>query len=231
MGASAAGLFGPSFVALHSWQAAFWAGGALLLLLVPLLYLYLPESTRFLLNRDPQDPRIGRTLARIEPALAVPQGTRFTTTERKTAGLPLELNPIWHDLTAGFRLIWQNPLIRCSLLALVLRVLSAGVNSVVVIFFIAETLGRPTADLAWLGTANGAAQVLTGSLVVAAAHRAALPVTLLGSMGTMVLGATAMALAPQFGVLVAGVILTSLGNAPANIAQAALDLPSRRSPC
>lgn len=32
-----------------------------------------------------------------------------------------------------------------------------------------------------------------------------------------------MALAPQFGVLGAGVILTSLGNAPANIAQAALE--------
>ncbi|MFC6591863.1 hypothetical protein ACFP81_07480 [Deinococcus lacus] len=77
--------------------------------------------------------------------------------------------------------------------------------------------------MAWLGTANGVAQVLTGSLVVAAAHRAALPATLLGGLGVMVLGAIAIALAPGFWVLIAGVILTSLGNAPANIAQTTLE--------
>src|SRR5690606_2210024 len=43
LGASVAGLIGPTFVALHSWQSALWAGGAALLLFVPFLYHYLPE--------------------------------------------------------------------------------------------------------------------------------------------------------------------------------------------
>lgn len=137
----------------------------------------------------------------------------------QSAALP----PLGQELLTGFRSIWQDCLIRSSLLALTLRVMSAGINSVVVIFFIAQVLKQPTTDLAWLGTTNGLAQVLTGSLVVAAAHRAALPITLSSGMGLMVLGALVMALAPQFWVLIAGVILTSLGNAPANIAQATLE--------
>jgi AAHS family 4-hydroxybenzoate transporter-like MFS transporter len=89
LGASVAGLSGPTFVALHSWKLSLWIGGAVLLLLVPFLYLYLPESCRFLLNRNPQDPRIARTLRRIEPGLVAPDGTRFTTVEHKAEGLPL----------------------------------------------------------------------------------------------------------------------------------------------
>ncbi|WP_261664451.1 MFS transporter [Deinococcus sp. Marseille-Q6407] len=107
-----------------------------------------------------------------------------------------ERGRIWQELMAGLRLIGQDRLISSSLLALSLRVLSGGINSVVVLFFIAQTLGQSATDLVWLSTANGVAQVLTGSLVVAAAHRAALPVTLLGGLGVMVLGATAIALAP-----------------------------------
>jgi AAHS family 4-hydroxybenzoate transporter-like MFS transporter len=47
LGASIAGLIGPTLVAYHSWQAAFWAGGGLLLAFVPFLYLYLPEILPF----------------------------------------------------------------------------------------------------------------------------------------------------------------------------------------
>ncbi|MBB5987530.1 MFS transporter [Sphingobium lignivorans] len=89
LGASAAGLFGPSFVQYHSWEAAFWAGGVLLLLFVPLLWLRLPESCRFLLIRNPSDPRIGEILRRIDPGFSFTPSTRFTTTEVKAEGLPL----------------------------------------------------------------------------------------------------------------------------------------------
>jgi len=89
LGASIAGLFGPTIVALHSWQAAFWAGGGLLLLFVPFLYLHLPESCRFLIMRDPADVRIGRTLARVDPAFRIEPGTFFTTSEARPSGMPL----------------------------------------------------------------------------------------------------------------------------------------------
>jgi AAHS family 4-hydroxybenzoate transporter-like MFS transporter len=89
LGASIAGLFGPSFVEYHSWQAGFWAGGALLLLFVPFLYLYLPESCRFLIIKNPRDPRIGRILRRVDPGFTFAPGTRFTTVEAVTSGIPL----------------------------------------------------------------------------------------------------------------------------------------------
>jgi len=89
LGASIAGLFGPTIVALHSWQAAFWAGGGLLLLMVPFLYLHLPESCRFLIVRDPTDARIGRTLQRVDPAFRAAPGTVFTTSEASPSGIPL----------------------------------------------------------------------------------------------------------------------------------------------
>jgi len=89
LGASVAGLVGPTFVAYHSWQSALWAGGVALLLFVPLLYVHLPESCRYLLTRDPSDPRIGMTLRKIDPALDCPAGTSFTTTEAQTRGSPI----------------------------------------------------------------------------------------------------------------------------------------------
>ncbi|WP_165357580.1 MFS transporter [Sphingosinicella sp. CPCC 101087] len=89
LGASAAGLFGPTFVAWHSWQLAFWVGGVLLLAFIPFLWLHLPESCRFLLVRNPEDPRIGEILRRVDPNFTFAPGTRFTTAEVKGAGLPL----------------------------------------------------------------------------------------------------------------------------------------------
>lgn len=89
LGASAAGLFGPTFVKLHSWHLAFWVGGTLLLAFVPFLWLRLPESCRFLLVKNPQDPRIGETLKRVDPSFTYAAGTTFTTTEVKSEGLPL----------------------------------------------------------------------------------------------------------------------------------------------
>lgn len=89
LGASVAGLVGPTFVAYHSWQAALWAGGAALLLFVPFLYVYLPESCRFLMIRDPRDPRISQTLRKIDTSLDCPPGTTFVTTEAQTRGSPI----------------------------------------------------------------------------------------------------------------------------------------------
>ena len=89
LGASVAGLVGPSFVAYHSWQSALWAGGGALLLFVPFLYVRLPESCRYLMTRDPRDPRLAATLRRIDPALDCPPDTTFVTTEARTHGSPV----------------------------------------------------------------------------------------------------------------------------------------------
>jgi AAHS family 4-hydroxybenzoate transporter-like MFS transporter len=89
LGASLAGLIGPSFVYYHSWQAAFWFGGGLLLLAIPFLYIYLPESARYLILRQPDDPRIGALLKRVDPGFVPVPGAHFVTAEEKTTGSPL----------------------------------------------------------------------------------------------------------------------------------------------
>jgi len=103
LGASIAGLVGPSFVAFHSWQSAFWAGGAALLLFVPFLYARLPESCRYLITRNPDDPRVGATLRRIDPGFDYPPGTRFTTAEARTHGSPVAA--LFSDGRAGMTLL------------------------------------------------------------------------------------------------------------------------------
>ncbi len=86
LGASAAGLLGPTFVAWKGWESAFWAGGLVLLAFIPLLMRTLPESCRFLVGRDDGDAQIGRTLRRVDPLLTVPADAQFITTEPKIAG-------------------------------------------------------------------------------------------------------------------------------------------------
>lgn len=60
------------------WQAVFLAAGALTLLLVPLLIVALPESLRRLVLRQVEENRIRAILRRVNPALIVPAGARFT---------------------------------------------------------------------------------------------------------------------------------------------------------
>lgn len=86
LGASVAGLIGPSFVHVHSWQLAFWVGGGLLLLTIPLLYAYLPESSRFLLVKKPDDPRIGAYLTKVDPAFRPLPGAKYSAGEEQVKG-------------------------------------------------------------------------------------------------------------------------------------------------
>ncbi|MGH8289599.1 MAG: MFS transporter [Steroidobacteraceae bacterium] len=68
------------------WPALFYLGGAIPLLLVPILGWYMPESLRFLVVRRPQDPRIRTLLARTAPNFEVPEGARYVITgERQKA--------------------------------------------------------------------------------------------------------------------------------------------------
>jgi AAHS family 4-hydroxybenzoate transporter-like MFS transporter len=89
LGAALGGLLGPTFVAYLSWRAAFWTGGVVLLITTALLYLRLPESVRYWLLRDPSDPRIGETLAKVDPNFSAPPGSTFVTDEPAGRGLPL----------------------------------------------------------------------------------------------------------------------------------------------
>jgi len=59
------------------WEGAFWVGGIMPLLLVPVMLLSLPESLSFRATRDPADPRIPRTIRRIAPDVTLRSDERF----------------------------------------------------------------------------------------------------------------------------------------------------------
>ncbi len=89
LGAAAAGWIGSFLIAHYSWHVPFWIGSAALLVAVPFLYLYLPESIRYLVVKNDRDPRIGGTLRKIDPAFTAAAGITYTTAESKARGIPL----------------------------------------------------------------------------------------------------------------------------------------------
>jgi AAHS family 4-hydroxybenzoate transporter-like MFS transporter len=61
---------------LYGWQVGFYLAGILPLLALPLL-LAVPESLAFRVARDPHDPRVGRLIRRMDPAVLLTGGERF----------------------------------------------------------------------------------------------------------------------------------------------------------
>jgi AAHS family 4-hydroxybenzoate transporter-like MFS transporter len=51
----------------YGWHIAFWIGTGMPLLLLPLIYLYLPESPKFLAARNPDDPRLQAIVTALMP--------------------------------------------------------------------------------------------------------------------------------------------------------------------
>jgi AAHS family 4-hydroxybenzoate transporter-like MFS transporter len=61
---------------LYGWQVGFWLAGVLPLLAVPLMLL-LPESLAFRVSRDPVDPRIGRSIRKLDREIVFSGFERF----------------------------------------------------------------------------------------------------------------------------------------------------------
>jgi len=73
VGAFAAGFTAPWIASRWGWHGFFVVGGILPLVLSAALFAWLPESVRFLLARNPRDPRIAKILARIDPEVRTAQ--------------------------------------------------------------------------------------------------------------------------------------------------------------
>lgn len=99
------------------WRGAFYIGGILPLLLLPLVYFGLPESIRFRVGRNPADPRIGRLLRQIDPSLEFAEKQHFALQEPPPKG---KARPV----TALF----QNGLLRMTALVWLAYLLAFMVN-------------------------------------------------------------------------------------------------------
>jgi MFS transporter, AAHS family, 4-hydroxybenzoate transporter len=89
LGASFAGFVSAYLIPAFGWRSVLYLGGALPIALVPLLIVRLPESIRHLVLKGDQPARVRDILARIAPALAIPEGTRFTLGEQRGHGVPV----------------------------------------------------------------------------------------------------------------------------------------------
>ncbi len=67
-GSAASGAVAAFLIDDYGWQSGFLIGGLVPLLCVPLLLLLVPESLKYRTERDPADPAIARTIARMDPS-------------------------------------------------------------------------------------------------------------------------------------------------------------------
>jgi len=87
LGSAFGGLIAANLLSSHGWQAVFFAGGVLTLVLLPVFWGFLPESVRFLALRGTEERRVARILARIDHRFDEVQAIHLLTEETRTPGI------------------------------------------------------------------------------------------------------------------------------------------------
>ena len=78
LGGVVGGLVGGPIIAAYGWPAIFYLGGVVPLLLCVAIYLWLPESVRFLATKPGAEADIGRILGRIDRGYVYKPGDSFS---------------------------------------------------------------------------------------------------------------------------------------------------------
>lgn len=94
LGSMVAGVVSAQTVPTYGWQGVFVIGGVLPLLLVPILFFFMPESIRYLVSRQKGPERVSRIIHQMHPDLGVDADTHFVVEEETATG-----NSVWQLLT------------------------------------------------------------------------------------------------------------------------------------
>src|SRR5580698_6922222 len=89
VGAALGGFLAAALIPAFGWRAVFLLGGAVPLLLVPILALRLPESVRFLVLTGRAPQRVAELLGLIGPQSNITAATRFVVHEPALPGIPV----------------------------------------------------------------------------------------------------------------------------------------------
>jgi MFS transporter, AAHS family, 4-hydroxybenzoate transporter len=89
VGAALGGLLAAALIPLVGWRSVFVVGGAVPLLLVPILAQLLPESVRFLVLTGRAPRQVAELLGSISPKASFAPATRFVVHEPELTGIPV----------------------------------------------------------------------------------------------------------------------------------------------
>lgn len=145
LGSTLGGLVSAPLISRFGWESVFILGGALPLLLLPVLHFFLPESARFLATRPNSEARVAPILRRIDPSLspaafirsmaeeaaAAPPGRRFPVFELFADGRARVTMLLWlaffmNLLVMYFLVNWLPSLLKSSGLPLSIAILSTA---------------------------------------------------------------------------------------------------------
>jgi AAHS family 4-hydroxybenzoate transporter-like MFS transporter len=105
IGPAIGGLVASGLVQQHGWAPLFQVGGVVPLVLLPVLWLALPESSRFLIARGAPSARIAKNLKRVFPGETFPADAVYTHNEANVRKAPVA--DVFRDgRGAGTILLW-----------------------------------------------------------------------------------------------------------------------------
>lgn len=89
IGAASGGFLASALLPTYGWPSVFLVGGAVPLLLLPLLLALLPESARLLILQQRGGRAVARYVAAIDPGLPLDGAVRFVSSEEAGRGVPV----------------------------------------------------------------------------------------------------------------------------------------------
>ncbi len=176
LGGVVGGLLGSWLIPAYGWTALFYVGGALPIVLAPVLAALLPESVGFLVHSGAPPARIAATLRRLYPAAPLPDGTRFLAPTAVSRSVPVGrlfapgqafgTAMLWISFFVAFMLLvtntaWSPILLRAGGMEVARSAIAMAV------FNLGSVAG--TVVVGWAITRFGAAAVLPACFVLASA--------------------------------------------------------------
>lgn len=154
-GSAASGAVAAWLLDIYGWESGFWIGGLVPLICVPLLILFVPESLKFRAERDPADPRIARTVRRLDRRIELRGDELFVLNATQAKGRKAKLLDVFSEGRAWMTgLIWAA----CALSMTNIALMGAWLPS-----FFQEMAGIPIQEfaiVAMIGYLGGVAGTL-----------------------------------------------------------------------
>lgn len=155
-GSAASGVVAAWLLDDYGWQSGFWIGGLIPLVCATMLFLFVPESLKFRAERNPSDPRVARTIRRIDPSVELKGDELFVLGSGGAKARKAQLSDVFSEgRFAMTALIWAA----CTLSMTNTALLSAWMPT-----FFLEMAGVPIQDfavVAMIGYLGGVAGTLT----------------------------------------------------------------------